>query len=111
MAPTPSKKPGDSAKPLDFEKAMEQIEEIIARIESGEIGIEQSLAEYERGASLLKQCREIVQRAEQRVQELNAQMQIDEPSPSRGTTDAKEQGRSGKPGGPSADEGDEESPF
>ncbi len=55
---------------LSFESAMEALEAITDKIESGEIGLEQSLTEYERGMKLIARCREILDRAEQRVAEL-----------------------------------------
>ena len=62
---------------LDFEKAVEQIEQIIERIESGQIGLERSIGEYERGVALIRRCREALGKAEQRVEELTARMQSD----------------------------------
>lgn len=62
---------------LGFEEALEQIESIIDRIESGEVGLEQSLTEYERGVELIRRCRGILSRAEQRVEELNRRMDGD----------------------------------
>ncbi|MBX3363193.1 MAG: exodeoxyribonuclease VII small subunit [Phycisphaeraceae bacterium] len=59
---------------LAFEDALAEIEAIIDRIESGKVGLEQSIAEYERGAKLVKRCREVLQRAELRVQELTGSM-------------------------------------
>src|SRR5262245_49772205 len=67
--------PADSA--LDFEKAVEQIEQIIERIESGQIGLERSIGEYERGVALIRRCRDALGKAEQRVEELTARMQAD----------------------------------
>lgn len=52
---------------LTFEQAMERIEAIIDRIESGRAGLEESIREYEAGAGLLRRCREILAAAEQRV--------------------------------------------
>lgn len=54
-----------------FEVCLERIESIIERIEMGECGLEDSLAEYERGVKLLKRCREMLKTAEQRVEELS----------------------------------------
>jgi exodeoxyribonuclease VII small subunit len=59
---------------LGFEEALEQVESIIEKVESGQIGLEESIAQYERGAALILRCRKILERAEQRVQELTAQM-------------------------------------
>lgn len=68
-APT-SKSIGVEAEHLTFEQAVERLEAIIGRIESGEIGLEQSIREYEHGVALLKRCRAILEQAEQRVEEL-----------------------------------------
>jgi exodeoxyribonuclease VII small subunit len=59
---------------LGFEEALEQVEAIIEKVESGQIGLEEAIAQYERGAALILRCRKILDRAEQRVQELTAQM-------------------------------------
>lgn len=65
-----SESPEDLAD-LGFEEAMERIEGIIERIESGEAGLEESIREYEAGAGLLRRCREILEKAEQRVAKLD----------------------------------------
>ena len=84
----PSLPPPDSNSPpnpppdgRDFEQAIAQLEEIIERIESGQIGLERSISEYERGVALIRKCRQVLDRAEQRVEELTAQMQADEARP------------------------------
>ena len=53
-----------------FEEALKQLEEITARIERGEIGLEESITQYEKGMSLVKQCRDILTKAEHKIQEL-----------------------------------------
>jgi len=55
---------------MSYEQAVERLEEIVARIEGGELGLEESIALYEQGVALGKRCREILTRAEQRVQQL-----------------------------------------
>jgi len=57
-----------------FEQSIEQVELIIDRIERGEQGLERSITDYERGAALLKQCREVLARSEQRIQEIEADL-------------------------------------
>jgi exodeoxyribonuclease VII small subunit len=69
--PTPSDDPREAIRALTFEQAVEQLEAIIDRIESGEIGLEDSLKEYERGTLLREHCKEILARTEQKVTELN----------------------------------------
>lgn len=58
---------------LSYEQAIEELESIIARIEQGEIGLEDSLAQYRRGAALLKRCRAIIESAESEIKELGAE--------------------------------------
>lgn len=71
--PPPAQGPNNGPKPesLTFEQAMEQLESIVDRVESGQIGLEQALAEYERGVALVRRCREVLERAELRVEELS----------------------------------------
>jgi exodeoxyribonuclease VII small subunit len=71
----------DGGGELDFERAVEQVEKIIERIESGQIGLEASIAEYERGVGLIRRCRQVLERAEQRVDELTGQMNASPPAP------------------------------
>jgi exodeoxyribonuclease VII small subunit len=62
-------KPSD--KPVKFEEAVEQLEAIIDRIESGEVGLEDCLSQYEKGMSLIQQCRAILTKAERKIAELS----------------------------------------
>lgn len=71
MARQPSKQNQDE---VGFEQAMEALEAIIERIESGEIGLEESIREYERGAKLVARARSLLDSAEQRVEELTEQL-------------------------------------
>ena len=56
---------------LSFEQAVERLEEIVRQVEQGEIGLEQSIQEYERGMLLIKRCKDVLAHAEQRVEELS----------------------------------------
>jgi exodeoxyribonuclease VII small subunit len=55
---------------LTFEEALAQLETIAGQIEQGKIGLEESISQYERGMTLVKQCREILARAELKIQKL-----------------------------------------
>ena len=57
-------------KPVSFEQAVGQLEQIVAAIETGQIGLEESLAKYEQGMELVKHCRGILERAEKRIEVL-----------------------------------------
>ncbi len=61
----------ESAEPR-YEELIDQLEIIVDRIESGEIGLEQSIKGYEEGIELIKRARAILDRAQQRIVELNA---------------------------------------
>lgn len=55
---------------LTYEQAIERLEALIERIESGEIGLEESLKQYESGMALIRRCRAILGAAEQKIAEL-----------------------------------------
>lgn len=57
---------------LRFEDAMDRLETLIEQIESGEVGLEDAIAKYEQGTALVKRCRTVLDRAEQRITELTA---------------------------------------
>lgn len=56
---------------LTFEEALRQLETIAEQIEQGKIGLEESINQYERGMALVKQCRDILAKAEHRIQQLD----------------------------------------
>jgi exodeoxyribonuclease VII small subunit len=55
---------------LSFEQATEELEAIIDRIEQGEIGLQESLAERKRGETLIQRCRAILDQAEQELEQM-----------------------------------------
>ena len=55
---------------LTFEEALKQLETIAEQIEEGKIGLEESITQYEQGMALVKQCRQILSKAEQKIQQL-----------------------------------------
>lgn len=58
-------------KPMSFEEAMGQLEKIVEQIASGKIGLEETMDRYEHGMELVKKCRSILERAEQRMEVLS----------------------------------------
>ncbi|HEX2837138.1 MAG TPA: exodeoxyribonuclease VII small subunit [Phycisphaerales bacterium] len=64
---------GKTDENLSFEDALTRLEEIVQRIESGDVGLEQAITEYEQGMALVRRCKEVLARAEQRVDELKRQ--------------------------------------
>ena len=60
------KRPGVDAS-IDFEQALSDVESIVGKLESGELGLTDSLQQYEIGIKRLKQCHALLQQAERRV--------------------------------------------
>ena len=57
---------------MSYEQAIGELESLIQRIEQGEVGLEESLAEYRRGAALLKRCRSVLEAAQAQIEELTS---------------------------------------
>jgi exodeoxyribonuclease VII small subunit len=57
-------------KKLSFERAMEELESIVTRLEGGKVPLEESVAIYERGESLKRRCEELLRQAEVRVERI-----------------------------------------
>ena len=57
----------EAAAEVDFEQALEAIEQIVGKLESGQLGLSESLQQYELGIRQLKRCQELLEAAEQRV--------------------------------------------
>ena len=59
-----------AAKPpegMTFEKALEELEALVARMEDGKLALEESLAAYQRGAELIKYCESRLSDAQARI--------------------------------------------
>ena len=56
-----------SSPPTSFEKALAELESIVAAMEAGQMPLEQSLASYKRGTELLQFCQLALQDAQQQV--------------------------------------------
>lgn len=55
---------------MQYEQAIERLQTIVEAIESGQIGLEESLAHYEQGTRLLCHCRGILDRAQEKMNQL-----------------------------------------
>jgi len=56
-----------AVKKQSFEDSMERLEAIVAQLERGECGLDQSLKLFEEGAKLSQQCEKLLDQAEQKV--------------------------------------------
>ena len=60
----------DKDKLKDFEKSLQQLEKIVGNMESGELGLQESLEQFEKGIKLAKTCQDTLAGAELRVEQL-----------------------------------------
>lgn len=58
------------ANPARFDEALQELEALVESLEQGDLSLDQSLAKFERGVGLARECREALTSAEQRVQVL-----------------------------------------
>jgi exodeoxyribonuclease VII small subunit len=56
--------------PKTFEQGLAELEQILADIEGGQVGLEESLARYERGTFLIQHCRTVLTQAEKQIESL-----------------------------------------
>ena len=68
-------------KELNIELALERLEIIVSKMESGEVSLEKSLVLFEEGMNLIKECQGDLEKAEQRVEHLiNGSKELKGPS-------------------------------
>ncbi|MCX8957983.1 exodeoxyribonuclease VII small subunit [Erwinia psidii] len=60
--------PKKAEQPASFETSLQQLEQIVSRLESGDLPLEEALSEFERGVQLARLGQQKLQQAEQRVQ-------------------------------------------
>jgi exodeoxyribonuclease VII small subunit len=58
---------------LGFESAIVELTDVVEKIEQGQIPLQDSLEQYEKGMSLIKHCRGILQQAEKRIIDISQQ--------------------------------------
>ena len=57
--------------PASYDAALEELEQLVARLESGDMPLEQLLSQYQRGAELLKFCRDRLEAVEGQIKVLD----------------------------------------
>ena len=58
---------GDN-KPVDFEKALVELESLVERLERGDVPLDEALRTFERGVALTRHCQACLQAAQQKVE-------------------------------------------
>ena len=59
-----------SLKEMSFEQSLSELEEIVSRLEQGDVELERSITIYERGEALRKHCDDLLKRAEAKVEKI-----------------------------------------
>lgn len=57
-------------KAVDFESSLQTLEQLVAKMEAGDLSLEESLKAFEDGIKLTRECQQALQNAEQKVQVL-----------------------------------------
>ena len=65
-----AEKTNTDVKTLTFERAIEELETIVKRLEEGKVPLEESVAIYERGEVLKRRCEDLLRQAEARVEKI-----------------------------------------
>lgn len=78
------KKAGPSIDGMSFEQALSELEDIVRRLEDGDVELDAAIAAYERGALLKRHCESKLKQAEERVRKI----QLDGEGAVSGATDA-----------------------
>lgn len=63
--------PADPSPVADFESSLDALEQLVEKMEHGELSLEESLAAYERGVGLYRRCQQALEQAELRVKLLS----------------------------------------
>ncbi len=79
-------KPKNDIGKLSFEEAIKELTDIVGKIEQGEIALQDSLQQYERGMALIKHCRTILKQAEERIEKITKEQEPTEGSEQAGQT-------------------------
>jgi exodeoxyribonuclease VII small subunit len=68
MAPKTEAPGATPATPPPFEQSLEQLEALVARLESGDLPLDEALANFEQGVRLTRDCQNALSAAQQKVQ-------------------------------------------
>jgi len=73
VKPNPQKKdPKENEQSPDFEKSLVELEALVAKLEQGDVPLEDALKTFERGVALTRQCQTALRTAQQKVEMLLA---------------------------------------
>ncbi len=79
---------GGTDEPIDFETSLAELEALVTRMEEGSLGLEESLAAFERGIKLTRDCQSALRDAELRIKALTQEGDELDLSNAEGDTDS-----------------------
>jgi exodeoxyribonuclease VII small subunit len=62
---------------MSFEEAIKELTSIVGKIEQGRIPLQDSLTQYEKGMALIKHCKDILEKAEKRIEKISKEEQAE----------------------------------
>ena len=69
------------SKVIHFEQSITELEEIVRQLEKGELTLENSLKQFEKGIGLARKCQEVLNQAEQKIEILTSSQPTPETNP------------------------------
>jgi exodeoxyribonuclease VII small subunit len=72
MNPEQEHQPGESGESPTFEASVSELQEIVGQLEDGSLALEESMRQFERGVALLRNCYQVLEHAEQRIEILTS---------------------------------------
>jgi exodeoxyribonuclease VII small subunit len=60
---------------LTFEQAIAQLQEIVEKVETGQVGLEDAIGQYETGCNLVRHCKQILENAERKIEILSKSLE------------------------------------
>ncbi|MCL4744885.1 MAG: exodeoxyribonuclease VII small subunit [Burkholderiaceae bacterium] len=96
----------EQASALSYEQAVEELEQLVAKMEGGTLALEESLAAYKRGAELVAHCRKVLADVQQQVSVLEGELL--KPFDARGARGAGSGQGDGDDGGDDGDDDDDD---
>lgn len=70
------------SKGIHFEKSVGELEDIVKQLEKGELTLEESLKQFEKGIGLARLCQDALNQAEQKIETLTSSYSLSQDNPS-----------------------------
>lgn len=75
------------SKGIHFEQSVTELEEIVKQLEKGDLSLEDSLKQFEKGIGLARRCQDVLNQAEQKIETLTTAHTLSETNTDEETND------------------------